>query len=116
LHNWLRSLSGSLKEQGIAIDGKTLRGSFDRAGGRAALHVVSARASGLRISLGQVAVDDKSNEITAVPKLLELLELVGAVVTLDAMHCQKETLAGAKKNGLTTRRQRRPSGSTCAAC
>jgi predicted transposase YbfD/YdcC len=99
LHNWLRSLSGSLKEQGIAIDGKTLRGSFDRASGRAALHVVSAWASGLRISLGQVAVDDKSNEITAVPKLLELLELAGAVVTLDAMHCQKETLVAIRARG-----------------
>ena len=54
------------------------------------LHLVSAWASGLRLSLGQVAVDDKSNEITAVPKLLELLELAGAVVTLDAMHCQKK--------------------------
>lgn len=93
LQNWLRSLHLSLKEQGIAIDGKTLRGSFDAASGKSALHVVSAWASGLRLSLGEVAVDGKSNEITAVPKLLELLELTGAVVTLDAMHCQKETLA-----------------------
>jgi hypothetical protein len=92
LRNWLRSLAGSLKERGIAIDGKTLRGSFDRASGRSALHVASAWASGLRISPGQVAVDDKSDEITAVPKLLELLELAVAVVTLDALHCQKETL------------------------
>jgi predicted transposase YbfD/YdcC len=94
LQNWLRSLGLSLKEQGIAIDGKTLRGSFDAASGKSALHVVSAWASGLRLSLGEVAVDDKSNEITAVPKLLELLELTGAVVTMDAMHCQKDTLVG----------------------
>jgi predicted transposase YbfD/YdcC len=99
LQNWLRSLHLSLKEQGVAIDGKTLRGSFDAASGKSALHVVSAWASGLRLSLGQVAVDGKSNEITAVPKLLELLELAGAVVTMDAMHCQKETLAAIRAKG-----------------
>jgi predicted transposase YbfD/YdcC len=99
LQNWLRSLHLSLKEQGVAIDGKTMRGSFDAASGKSALHVVSAWASGLRLSLGQVAVDDKSNEITAVPKLLELLELTGAVVTLDAMHCQKETLGAIRAQG-----------------
>jgi len=99
VQNWLRSLHLSLKEQGVAIDGKTLRGSFDAASGKSALHVVSAWASGLRLSLGQVAVDGKSNEITAVPKLLELLELTGAVVTLDAMHCQKETLKAIRAKG-----------------
>jgi len=99
LQSWLRSLHLSLKEQGVAIDGKTLRGSFDAASGKSALHVVSAWASGLRLSLGQVAVDGKSNEITAVPKLLELLELTGAVVTMDAMHCQKETLAAIRAKG-----------------
>lgn len=99
LQNWLRSLHLSLKEQGVAIDGKTLRGSFDAASGKSALHVVSAWASGLRLSLGEVAVDGKSNEITAVPKLLELLELTGAVVTLDAMHCQKNTLAAIRAKG-----------------
>ena len=93
LRSWLRSLNKSMKGQGIAIDGKTLRHSFDQATGRAALHSVSAWAVGLRLSLGQVAVDDKSNEITAVPKLLELLEISGAVVTLDAMHCQTATAA-----------------------
>lgn len=99
LQNWLRALRLSLKDQGVAIDGKTLRGSFDAASGKSALHVVSAWASGLRLSLGQVAVDGKSNEITAVPKLLELLELTGAVVTMDAMHCQKETLAAIRAKG-----------------
>jgi predicted transposase YbfD/YdcC len=92
VHNWLQSLHRTLKDQGVAIDGKTLRGAFDAASGKSALHVVSAWACGLRLSLGQVAVDGKSNEITAVPKLLELLELTGAVITMDAMHCQKETL------------------------
>jgi predicted transposase YbfD/YdcC len=99
LQNWLRSLHLSLKDQGVAIDGKTMRGSFDAASGKSALHVVSAWASGLRLSLGQVAVGDKSNEITAVPKLLELLELTGAVVTTDAMHCQKETLVAIRAKG-----------------
>lgn len=99
LQNWLRSLHLSLKEQGVAIDGKTLRGAVDAASGKSALHVVSAWASGLRLSLGQVAVDGKSNEITAVPQLLELLELTGAVVTMDAMHCQKETVAAIRAKG-----------------
>jgi predicted transposase YbfD/YdcC len=93
LRSWLRSLHKSLEGQNIAIDGKTLRRSFDKATGQAALHSVSAWAVGLRLSLGQVAVAEKSNEITAVPKLLELLEITGAVVTLDAMHCQTATAA-----------------------
>jgi len=99
LQNWLRSLHLSLKDQGVAIDGKTLRGAFDAASGKSALPVVSAWASGLRLSLGQVAVDGKSNEITAVPRLLELLELTGAVVTMDAMHCQKNTIAAIRAKG-----------------
>lgn len=99
LQEWLEALRVSFREQGIAIDGKTLRRSFDTAAGKSAVHLVSAWASDLRLSLGQVAVDDKSNEITAVPKLLELLELTGAVVTLDAMHCQKETAAAIRARG-----------------
>jgi predicted transposase YbfD/YdcC len=89
--NWLVRFRKSLKGQGVAIDGKTLRSSFDTAAGQSPLHLVSAFACDLRVCLGQVAVDKKSNEITAVPKLLELLELTGAVVTLDAMHCQRDT-------------------------
>jgi predicted transposase YbfD/YdcC len=91
MHNWLVRFRKSLKGQGVAIDGKTLRGSFDTAAGQSPLHLISAWACDLRVSLGQLAVEDKSNEITAVPKLLQLLELTGAVVTLDAMHCQRET-------------------------
>lgn len=91
LQNWIQSLHLDMKGQGVAIDGKTLRHSFDNATGAGSLHVVNAWATGLRICLGQIAVDDKSNEITAVPKLLEFLDLKGAVVTLDAMHCQTET-------------------------
>lgn len=74
----------------IAIDGKTLRGSFDKAAKRNPLHLVSAWATEARLTLGQVAVDDKSNEITAIPLLLELLDLKGATVTIDAMGCQKD--------------------------
>lgn len=91
LQNWIQTLQLDMKGQGVAIDGKTLRHSFDSATGVGALHVVNAWATGLRICLGQVSVDHKSNEITAVPQLLKFLELQGAVVTLDAMHCQTET-------------------------
>jgi predicted transposase YbfD/YdcC len=73
----------------VALDGKTLRRSFDRAAGQSPLHLVSAWAADQRLVLGQVAVDGKSNEITAVPKLLALLSLQGTIVTADAMHCQR---------------------------
>jgi predicted transposase YbfD/YdcC len=75
----------------IAIDGKTMRRSFDRASAKSPLHLVSAWASEQRLVLGQIAVDGKSNEITAIPKLLEMLTLKGRIVTLDAMHCQRAT-------------------------
>jgi predicted transposase YbfD/YdcC len=77
----------------IAIDGKAQRGSARRTVGRSALHVVSAWAVENRLTLGQVATDAKSNEITAIPELLKLLDLRGAVVTIDAMGCQKEIAA-----------------------
>jgi predicted transposase YbfD/YdcC len=73
----------------VAIDGKALRRSFDRASGRSALHMVSAWGCEQRLVLGQVATDAKSNEITAVPKLLEMLSLKGAIVTTDALNCQR---------------------------
>jgi hypothetical protein len=74
----------------VAIDGKTQRGSARRTVGQSALHVVSAFAVENHLSLGQVATDAKSNEITAIPELLELLDLEGTVVTIDAMGCQKD--------------------------
>ncbi len=74
----------------VAIDGKTLRHSFDRAAGTSALHLISAWAADQRLVLAQMAVDGKSNEITAVPKLLEMLSLKGAIVTADAMNCQRD--------------------------
>jgi predicted transposase YbfD/YdcC len=86
---WMLALSGVLDIKHIAIDGKTLRGSGNAATGLGPLHVVSAWATQQHLSLGQVAVDEKSNEITAIPQLLELLDLHGALVTIDAMGCQK---------------------------
>jgi predicted transposase YbfD/YdcC len=91
MHAWVDAFAGSLCGQGVAIDGKTLRGSFDRAAGQSPLHTITAFACDLRICLRQMSVDEKSNEIPAVPALLKLLELSGATVTLDAMHCQVET-------------------------
>jgi predicted transposase YbfD/YdcC len=85
---WTESLFASLGLKQIAIDGKTLRGS--RKDGLGALHLVSAWASKHHLSLGPVAVNEKSNEIIAIPKLLELLDLKGALVTIDAMGCQKD--------------------------
>ena len=87
---WVEALHGATGRQVIAIDGKTLRRSFDRAKGKSALHLVHARATANHLLLGQVAVDEKSNEIAAIPKLLEMLSISGAIVTIDAMGCQKE--------------------------
>lgn len=74
----------------VAIDGKTCRGSRDRAKGLGALHIVSAWATEQGVALGQVATDAKSNEITAIPQLLEQIDLKGTLITIDAMGCQKE--------------------------
>jgi predicted transposase YbfD/YdcC len=74
----------------VAIDGKTCRGSHDAANGLGALHIVSAWASEEGIALGQVATEEKSNEITAIPQLLEQIPLVGTIITIDAMGCQKD--------------------------
>jgi len=90
LLSWITALHEVTEGQVIAIDGKTLRGSFDAASSKSAIHMVSAWAVANSISLGQVIVDEKSNEITAIPKLLEMLELKGAIVTIDAMGCQTE--------------------------
>jgi predicted transposase YbfD/YdcC len=91
MHQWVDQFAGSLRGRGIAIDGKTLRGSFDQAAGQSSLHTITAFATDTRLVLRQMSVGEKSNEIPAVPVLLQLLELDGAVVTLDAMHTQVET-------------------------
>lgn len=90
LLSWITALHEISDGQVIAIDGKTLRRSFDAASSKSAIHMVSAWASANHISLGQVVVDEKSNEITAIPKLLEMLVLSGSLVTIDAMGCQTE--------------------------
>ena len=77
----------------IAIDGKVLRRSFDTASAKSCLHMVSAWGCEQRLVLGQIATDEKSNEITAVPKLLEMLSLTGCVVTVDALNCQRTIAA-----------------------
>jgi predicted transposase YbfD/YdcC len=86
---WLHSLSDTLGIGHIAIDGKTLRHSGGGASSLRPLHLVSAWATEARLILGQVATEEKSNEITAIPELLEMLDLKGAWVTIDAMGCQK---------------------------
>lgn len=87
---WVEAVREATNGEVIAIDGKTLRHSFDRAIEKAAIHMVSAWATANHLVLGQVKVDDKSNEITAIPRLLQLLDLNGCIVTIDAMGCQKE--------------------------
>ena len=90
---WMKTLVGSTEGKVIAIDGKTLRGSFDRAAGRTPIHMVHAWATENHVLLGQCATSEKSNEITAIPELLDLLDHKGAVVTIDAMGCQKKIVA-----------------------
>ncbi len=90
--NWVRSLNEKITGV-IAIDGKTLRRSHDAANGKKALHLVSAWAVENRLVLAQVAVDEKSNEITAIPELLKLLALEGCIVTIDAMGTQRTIAA-----------------------
>lgn len=85
---WVSSLHETF-EGVVAIDGKTLRRSFDAADGKAAIHMISAWSCEHHMVLGQRKVDDKSNEITAIPELLSLLALQGAIVTIDAMGCQR---------------------------
>lgn len=86
--NWVRELVVATDGEVIAIDGKTLRRSHDRANGGGPLHLVSAWASANGVVLGQLAVDGKSNEITAIPALLDVLALAGGIVAIDAMGCQ----------------------------
>ena len=86
--DWAASLNSALTGV-VAIDGKTSRRSLDKAGGKGAIHMISAWSSELNLVLGQRQVDGKSNEITAIPELLELLALKGAIVTIDAMGCQR---------------------------
>lgn len=87
---WVAAIAEVSQGQVVAIDGKTLRRSFDRASGKTAIHMVSAWSGMNNLVLGQVKTEEKSNEITAIPKLLQILDLHGCIVTIDAMGCQKE--------------------------
>ena len=87
---WVESLNQKLGLKLIAIDGKTVRRSFDKNSAKSALHLVSAWSVENHLTLGQTAVDQKSNEITAIPELLHVLDVSGAVITIDAMGCQKD--------------------------
>lgn len=90
LSQWLQQILGSVFQEIIPIDGKSLRGSYDREKGLKNLHLVTAWASEQRLVLGQVKVEDHSNEITAIPALLELIDISGAIITIDAMGTQAE--------------------------
>lgn len=87
--NWINSLFIDVEREIIAIDGKTLRGSHDRKKGKKALHLVSAWAAKNGVVLGQVRTEEKSNEIEAIPRLLEMIDVKDSIVTIDAMGCQK---------------------------
>jgi predicted transposase YbfD/YdcC len=87
--DWVQALSEGTRGKLIALDGKTVRHSFDGATGKKALHLVSAWIHENRLTLGQIAADEKSNEITAIPALLKLLDISGATITVDAMGCQR---------------------------
>jgi predicted transposase YbfD/YdcC len=86
--NWVQAINTLTQGQMVALDGKTLRRSHDHPAGQSAIHMVSAWATANRLVLGQVKVADKSNEITALPELIQLLELTGCIVTIDALGCQ----------------------------
>jgi predicted transposase YbfD/YdcC len=88
--NWIKSIQKITDGEVVAIDGKTLCGSYDRNSDQTAIQMVSAWATTNKLVLGQVKVDSKSNEITAIPELLKVLELSGCIVTIDAIGCQKE--------------------------
>ena len=96
---WFKKVQVLLPETVIAIDGKTLRDSARRNKGLKGLHIVNAWSCANGIALGQLKVDDKSNEITVVPEILKQLEIKGAIVTLDAMGCQKENVKAIVESG-----------------
>lgn len=87
---WIQAINQLTKGEVVAVDGKTLRRSHDKKNGKSAIHMVSAWASANGLVLGQRKIDDKSNEITAIPELLNTLEIQGCIVTIDAMGCQKK--------------------------
>ena len=111
LFRWTQALHEATGGKLIAIDGKTLRRSFAKKSGKLALHLVTAWSSENGLTLGQVACEEKSNEITAIPKLLKLLSLRGCTVTIDAMGCQGNCLANSRpERALRARTEGKPAG------
>ena len=102
--NWLQALRANATEASdidrpvFAVDGKTARRSHDRGNGLGALHAVSVWASDFGLTLGQVACAEKSNEITAIPELLRLVDIKGAIITIDAMGTQKAIAAADRRS------------------
>lgn len=90
---WVESVQEQTKGEIVALDGKALRGTFERPTDKSAIRMVSAWATKNSLVLGQVKTAEKSNEITAIPRLLRLLEIEGCIVTIDAMGCQREMVA-----------------------
>ncbi len=97
--NWVSDLSSLTKGEVIAIDGKRVRRSHDRSSNKAAIHMVSAWACENHLVLGQTKVSEKSNEITAIPELLERLDISGSIITIDAMGCQSKIAQQIVDNG-----------------
>jgi predicted transposase YbfD/YdcC len=96
---WIKAINLPVEKEVIALDGKTLKGSHNRKHGKQALHMVSAWATSQRLLLGQLKTLDKSNEITALPKLLKMIDVKDNIVTVDAMGCQKNIARQIKKQG-----------------
>jgi predicted transposase YbfD/YdcC len=97
--SWVNAIIGELELNVIAIDGKKMKQSYDRNDQQKALHIVTAWSSSHQLVLGQKKVDKKSNELTAIPELIEMLEIAGSVITIDAMGCQKNITSLVKKKG-----------------
>ena len=97
--NWMRDCHSSDDKDVIAIDGKTLRHSYDKSRRRGAIHVISAFSTMHSLVIGQIRTDKKSNEITAIPELLNMLDIKGKIITTDAMGCQKDIAEKIQKQG-----------------
>ncbi|HBC1771913.1 TPA: ISAs1 family transposase, partial [Escherichia coli] len=97
--NWMRDCHSSDDKDVIAIDGKTLRHSYDKSRRKGAIHVISAFSTMHSLVIGQIKTDEKSNEITAIPELLNMLDIKGKIITTDAMGCQKDIAEKIQKQG-----------------
>ena len=95
----MRDCHSSDDKDVIAIDGKTLRHSYDKSRRRGAIHVISAFSTIHSLVIGQIRTDEKSNEITAIPELLNMLDIKGKIITTDAMSCQKDIAEKIQKQG-----------------